>query len=134
MNQHETRPNFCGGVGFDSPDWPGPWGCGGVKVEVVDGVETTHLCALSYDHAECRGEPHCCTLGHRWPVWTPRRRWWQWMLCQPAPQLARRRGPFGSFWDDLDRHLEGPDFRRGYEEQMRRIQTAGDLGPTDTDF
>ena len=126
MAAPEVKPNFCGGVGFDGPDWPGPWGCGGVMREVVGGVETTHLCALSYDHVDYQDEPHVCVLGHRWDVWTPRRRWWQWMLRRSAPQLPQRREPFGSFWDELNRRMEDPDFRRAYEKQSALLNPPND--------
>jgi len=126
----EAKLNFCGGIGFDNPDWPGPWGCGTVMQEAVDGIVTTHLCALSCDHTHYRDEPHVCTSGHEWPVWTPPRRWWEWLLRRPLKELPRRRGPFGSFWDDLNWHMENPKFRRAYEEHARRIQEAGNQGAT----
>lgn len=84
---------------------------------------TRHLCALSYDHVEYEDEPHACALGHRWPVWRPRRRWRDRLLRRSTPKLRSRRGlGLGAFWDDLNRRLENPKFRRSYIEESLRIQ------------
>jgi len=116
------EPTPCDGVGFDRPDWPGPWGCGTVWWEAVNDVVTRHQCALSYDHVHYRDEPHVCTEGHRCDVERPRRRWRDRLLRRPVEELPRRRG---GFWADLDRHLEDPEFRRACAEQSLRLQ-AGD--------
>lgn len=112
---------FCDGIGLDNLDWPGPWGCGTVWWEVADGAITTHLCALSDDHVDYRDEPHVCTLGHRQDVEKPRRRWRDRLLRRPVEELPRRRE---SFWADLDRRMEDPEFRRSYVKQSLRIQAA----------
>lgn len=93
----EPDPGFCDGIGFDNPDWPGPWGCGTVMQVMVDGVMTTHMCALSYDHVDYLDEPHVCTLGHRWDVYRPRRRWRDRLLRRRVEKLRRRPGP----WFDM---------------------------------
>lgn len=132
MTRPESEPTFCGDIGFDGPDWPGPWGCGTVMLEVVDGVVTRHLCTLSYDHVEYEGEGHVCVLGHRWDVEKPRRRWRDRLLRRPVEKLPQRRGRLlGSFWDDLGRHMENPEFRRSYVEQSLRIQATDEQANTD---
>jgi hypothetical protein len=133
-----ARPDdhaFCDGIGFDNPGWPGPWGCGTVMWEVVDGAIRSHLCALGYDHVEYRDEPHVCTQGHSWGVCRPRRRWWEWLLRRPVEELPWRREPGpGAFWADLNRHMQDPRFRRSYVKESLRIQAFDDqmnAGPVD---
>src|SRR3954471_19989798 len=72
-------PRFCGGIDWTTGD--DSWRCDGV---VQDGDRVVHQCAASYDHVEYEGEAHVCALGHRWPVYRPRRRLWDWLLRRPV--------------------------------------------------
>ena len=53
--------------------------------------------------------------------------WRQKWLTQNAPQ------PRSSFWADLDRHLEDPEFRRSYIEHSLRIQASDEQANADGD-
>lgn len=58
------------------------------------------------------------------PIALMRRGGWDRLSRRPVPELPRRRE--ASFWTDLGRHLEEPEFRRSYIEETLRIQAAGE--------